>query len=147
MNRTPLSPRRILTALVIACTVAGLAPAVASADPAPVPLAQQGHKKHKAKLDAGVEKAKVKVGEETKIKGSFADVGGLESLSGGEPIVVQKLVGSTWVDLTTGTCKPNGHFKFSLSFTLRASLTLRVFHPETDLYVSVSSSLIALLVI
>jgi len=60
MNRTPLSPRRILTALVIACTVAGLAPAVASADPAPVPVAQQGHKKHKVKLEASAEKAKVK---------------------------------------------------------------------------------------
>ncbi len=147
MNRTPLNPRRILTALVIACTVAGLAPAVSSAATAPVPVAQQGHKKHKAKLDAGVEKAKVKVGEETKIKGSFADLGGLEAVSGGEPVIVQKLVGNVWVNLTTGTCRPNGNFRFSLSFSLRASLTLRVFHPETDLYLSVSSNLFALVVI
>jgi len=147
MNRSPLSPRRILTALVIACTVAGLAPAVASADPAPVPTAQQGHKKHKVKLEASAEKAKVKVGEETKIKGSLAELTGLESVSTSEPIIVQRLDGNVWVDVATGGCRPNGIFRLSLSFSIRASLTLRVYHPETDLYVSATSSIFALLVI
>jgi hypothetical protein len=36
---------------------------------------------------------------------------------------------------------------FSLSFSIRASLTLRVYHPETDLYVSAVSSVIGLVVI
>ena len=147
MNRTPLGPRRIFTALVIACTIAGLAPAVANADPAPVPVAQQGHKKHKLKLEASADKSRVKVGEETKIKGSLAELTGLESATTNEPIIVQRLDGHVWVDVATGGCRPNGNFRLNLSFTIRASLTLRVYHPETDLYVSATSSLIALVVI
>jgi hypothetical protein len=139
-------PSNLVSALVIACTVALAAPTVALAATGPAPAAVQG-KKHKAKLEAKAEKTRVKVGEETKIKGSFADLGGQESLSGGEPVVVQQLKGGVWVDLTTGTCKPNGVFKFSVSFRIRANVTLRVFHPETELYVGVVSSLIGIVVI
>ena len=146
MNRTPLAARRILSALVIAVTVAGFAPAVSAAAPLS-PTATQGHHKHKVKLDASAEKTKIKVGETTRIKGSLADLAGLESVASSEPLIVQRLDGHVWVDVTTGSCKPNGNFKLSLSFKLRASLTLRVFHPETDLYVSATSGLIALLVI
>jgi hypothetical protein len=139
-------PSNLVSALVIACTVALAAPTVALAATGPAPAAVQG-KKHKAKLEAKAEKTRVKVGEETKIKGSFADLGGQESLSGGEPVIVQQLKAGVWVDLTTGTCKPNGVFRFSLSFSIRANVTLRVFHPETELYVGVVSSLIGIVVI
>ncbi|MDT7797275.1 MAG: hypothetical protein QOI78_708 [Actinomycetota bacterium] len=139
-------PSNLVSALVVACTVALAAPTVAMAAAGPAPAVVHG-KKHKAKLEAKAEKTRVKVGEETKIKGSFADLGGQESVSGGEPVVVQQLRGNVWVDLTTGTCKPNGVFKFSVSFTIRANVTLRVFHPETDLYVSVASGLISLVVL
>jgi hypothetical protein len=138
-------PSNLVSALVIACTVALAAPTVALAATGPAPAAVQG-KKHKAKLEAKAEKTRVKVGEETKIKGSFADLGGQESVSGGEPVIVQQLKAGVWVDLTTGTCKPNGVFKFSVSFNIRANVTLRVFHPETELYVGVVSSLIGIVV-
>jgi hypothetical protein len=137
----------LVSALVVACTVALAAPAVAVAATGPAPAAVQGNKKHKAKVEAKADKTRVKVGEETKIKGSFADLGGLESVTGGEPVIVQQLQGNVWVNLSAGTCRPNGNFVFSLSFSLRATLTLRVFHPETDLYVSTVSSLIAVVVI
>ncbi|VVJ16774.1 Uncharacterised protein [Amycolatopsis camponoti] len=140
-------PSNLVSALVIACTVALAAPTVALAATGPAPAVVQGKKKHKAKVEAKADKNRVKVGEETKIKGSFADLGGQESVSGGEPVIVQQLKAGVWVDLTTGTCRPNGNFVFSLSFSVRASLTLRVFHPETELYVSAVSSVIGLVVI
>lgn len=136
----------LVSALVIACTVALAAPAVALAAAGPAPAAVQGHK-HKAKLEAKADKSRVKVGEETKIKGSFADLGGQESVAGGEPVIVQQLQAGVWVNLSTGTCRPNGNFVFSLSFSLRATLTLRVYHPETDLYVSAVSSVFGVVVI
>jgi hypothetical protein len=136
----------LVSALVIACTVALAAPTVALAATGPAPAAVQG-KKHKAKLEAKADKNRVKVGEETKIKGSFADLGGQESLSGGEPVIVQQLNAGVWVNLSSGTCRPNGNFVFSLSFSVRASLTLRVVHPETDLYVGVVSNLIGIVVV
>ncbi|WP_370972635.1 hypothetical protein [Amycolatopsis sp. cg9] len=140
-------PSNFVSALVVACTVALAAPTVALAAGGPVPAAVQGSKKHKAKVEAKVEKNRVKVGEETKIKGSFADLGGQESVAGGEPVIVQQLQAGVWVNLSTGTCRPNGNFVFSLSFSVRASVTLRVYHPETELYVSAVSSVIGLVVI
>lgn len=137
----------LVSALVIACTVALAAPAVALAAAGPAPAAVQGPKKHKAKVEAKADKSRVKVGEETKIRGSFADLGGQESLSGGEPVIVQQLQAGVWVNLSTGTCRPNGNFVFSLSFSLRATVTLRVFHPETDLYVSAVSSVFGVVVL
>ncbi|WP_290058951.1 hypothetical protein [Amycolatopsis solani] len=139
-------PSHFVSALVVACTVALAAPAIALAAAGPAPAAVHG-KKHKAKVEAKADKSRVKVGEETKIKGSFADLGGLESVAGGEPVIVQQLQAGVWVNLTTGTCRPNGNFVFSLSFSVRASLTLRVYHPETELYVSAVSSVIGLVVI
>ncbi|MGW4522711.1 hypothetical protein [Amycolatopsis sp. NPDC004378] len=143
MSRTS----NLVSALVVACTVALAVPTVALAAGGPAPAAVQGHKKHQAKVDAKADKTRVKVGEQTKIKGSFADLGGQESIAGGEPVIVQQLQAGVWVDLTTGTCRPNGNFVFSLSFSVRASLSLRVYHPETDLYVSAVSSVIGLVVI
>ncbi|HKN52500.1 MAG TPA: hypothetical protein VJX66_08370 [Amycolatopsis sp.] len=150
MTKTPLHLRRILSALVIALCAAGLAPAVAAAAPTPTPLTVQGHHKHKVKLEAGAEKAQVKAGESTKIKGRLdALEGGLQSLGSSEPIIVQRLDLSThtWINVASGSCRPNGAFSLSLSFSLRASLSLRVYHPESDLYVSAYSSVFALLVI
>jgi len=136
----------LVSALVVACAVALAVPAVAAAAAGPAPAAVQGHK-HQAKLDANADKTHVKVGEETKIKGSFADLGRQESFTGGEPVIVQQLQAGVWVNLSTGTCRPNGNFVFSLSFSVRASLSLRVYHPETDLYVSAVSSVIGLVVL
>ncbi|WP_225439754.1 hypothetical protein [Amycolatopsis eburnea] len=139
-------PSNFVSALVLACTVALAAPAVAFAATGPAPAAVQG-KKHKAKVEAKADKSRVKVGETTKIKGSFADLGGQESLAGGEPVIVQQLQAGVWVNLSTTTCRPNGGFVFSLSFSLRTTLTLRVYHPETDLYLSAVSSVFGVVVV
>jgi hypothetical protein len=136
----------LVSALVIACTVALAAPTVALAATGPVSAAVQG-KKHKAKVEAKADKTRVKVGEETKIKGTFADLGGQESVAGGEPVIVQQLQAGVWVNLSTSTCRPNGNFVFSLSFSLRATLSLRVYHPETDLYVSAVSNVFSVVVV
>ena len=151
MNRTPLAPRRLLSALAVSLLVAGLAPAVASAAPATsaAPSASQGHKKHKMKVDAKVAKSRIKAGETTQVRGNLTDLTPNESFGAitAEPVVVQRLQGSTWVDVADGTCSPDGAFVLDLSFSLHASLSLRVFHPETDLYVSAYSSIFALVVL
>lgn len=113
-------------------------------------------KKH-VKVQAKLGKGKVKVNEKVKLKGSLdidlplrahartdADADADASL---EPIVVQRLDGNAWVDVASTSCKPNGGFHLKLSFQFRAELTLRVYHPETTLYTSASSSLFTLLVV
>ncbi|SDX60519.1 hypothetical protein SAMN05421504_103235 [Amycolatopsis xylanica] len=141
---------RALSAVVLSCLVAGLAtPASADAIAPTMSATAHASNKHKLKIEAGVSKSRIKLGETTKVTGSLKETGGLESaaIEGGEPIVVQRLAGNVWVDVASGTCRPNGNFSLSVSFSLRASLTLRVYHPETDLYWSASSSTFALLVI
>jgi hypothetical protein len=142
---TPLSAKRILTALMISCCVAGLAPAAAIAAPAPV----ASHHKHKVKLDAQLEKTRVNKGESTKIKGNLSELSGMESVTGDEPLVVQRLdlATKTWVDVTSTSCRPNGRYSVSVSFSFSANLSLRIYHPETDLYASAYSSVFALLVL
>ena len=147
MNSTSLGPRRFLSALAVSLLVAGLAPAVASAAPT-LPSASQGHKKHKMKVDAKVDKNRIKAGETTKVRGNLTDLTPNDAFAGNaEPIVVQRLQGSAWIDVADGTCRPNGAFVLNLSFSVRASLSLRVFHPETDLYVSAYSSIFSLVIL
>ncbi len=158
MNNTPISRiARAFTVLVAGCVLAGLVPATsAAAAPASSSSSEQSSvhkKKKKVKLEAKADKDKVKVGENTKVKGRLDVVaeGGdaVEGTEALELVIVQKLVAGVWVDLTTSQarCKPNGKFVLNLSFSLRASLTLRVYHPETDLYLSATSSIFGLVVI
>ncbi|MFC3455586.1 hypothetical protein [Amycolatopsis speibonae] len=151
MNHTPISRiSKTFAVLVTGIVLAGLVPA-ATAVAAPASSAQTSvHNKKKVKLEAKADKSKVKVGEETKLKGRLdvvpdeADGDATEAL---ELIVVQKLVAGVWVDLSNGSCRPNGSFSLSLSFSVKASLTLRVFHPETTLYASATSSVFGVVVV
>ncbi|OXM44389.1 hypothetical protein [Amycolatopsis alba] len=152
MNHTPISRiTKTFAVLVTGIVLAGLVPAAAVAAPASPTSSEQTsvHKKKKVKLEAKADKSKVKVGEETKLKGRLDVVAddGRDAADALELIVVQKLVAGVWVDLSNGSCKPNGSFVLSLSFSVKASLTLRVYHPETTLYASATSSVFGVVVV
>ncbi|WP_370942985.1 hypothetical protein AB5J62_28430 [Amycolatopsis sp. cg5] len=148
MNHTLISHAgRAFAALAISCAlVAGFAPAASAiGSPDQTSSVAVHGKKKKAKLQAEAEKKEIKAGEKAKIKGRMdvedaanARTDGLESV---EPIILQKLDirTNTWVNIADGGCKPNGKYKIELTFTLRATLTLRVYHPASatiDLAVS-----------
>lgn len=82
----------------------------------------------KPTLTAKLLDKKVKVHGKARIKGELEvpDSRGERSL---EPIIVQKLVAGVWVDVTTGTCRPNYTFKLSVSFSVAAEYQLRLYHP------------------
>jgi hypothetical protein len=158
---TPPKPRirRSLVSLLAGCALLATAPGMALAapdggnaatDPGSQRVADKKHVKVKAKLDKG----KVKVNEKVKLKGSLdidlplrAHDAAPDASASLEPLVVQRLDGDAWVDVASTSCRPNGGFNLKLSFQFRAELTLRVYHPETTLYTSASSSLFTLLVI
>jgi len=141
MTRTPLSARRILSALVISIAVAGLVPALAApATAAPITASAEAGK-GKVKLDGKLGKDHVKVGEKVDLKGNLkvleARADGTQTL---EAVIVQQLQAGVWVNLADTTCRPNGGFSFSLSFSLSATISLRLYHPETTLYAAAYSS-------
>ncbi|MBB5856672.1 hypothetical protein ACFQ05_27670 [Amycolatopsis umgeniensis] len=151
MNHTPIS-RITGTFAVLAAGIvlAGLVPAATAvaAQASPASSEQTSvHKKKKVKLEAKADKSKVKVGEETKLKGRLDVIAEGDGADALELIIVQKLVAGVWVDLSNGSCKPNGKFVLSLSFSVKASLTLRVFHPETEIYASATSSVFGVVVV
>jgi len=53
---------------------------------------------------------------------------------------VQQLQAGAWVNLADTTCRPNGGFSFSLSFSVSATVSLRLYHPESTLYAAAYSS-------
>ncbi|WP_372668615.1 hypothetical protein [Amycolatopsis kentuckyensis] len=142
MTRTLLSARRTLSALAIGIAVAGLAPALAApATAAPVSASAEAGK-GKVKVDGKLGKDHVKVNEKVDLKGNLkvldaARTDGTQTL---ETVIVQQLRAGVWVNLADTTCRPNGGFTFSLSFSLSATVSLRLYHPETTLYAAAYSS-------
>ncbi|PXY20687.1 hypothetical protein [Prauserella muralis] len=140
MEASAVSRRFRLVAALLACLVV-LVPTTAAS-------ATEAGPKGQVKVHAKAEKDVVKAGEKVKIKGKLDVVPGARSDSGGlEPVIVQKLQAGVWVDVSTGWCRPNGGFSLSLSFSLSASLSLRVYHPETHLYASAYSGVFGLVVV
>ncbi|NKQ54795.1 hypothetical protein HFP15_18075 [Amycolatopsis sp. K13G38] len=130
--------RRTLVALLVGCAMLIAVPAANAAPAAP---------KAKVAVHAKAEKDRVRVGEKLKIDGSL-DLARESRIDGGtEPVVVQSLQGGMWVDLDSDSCHPDGTFGISVSFDFSAQLTLRVFHPETDLYASAYSDVFGVLVL
>ncbi len=64
-----------------------------------------------------------------------------------DALFVQQLQAGVWVNIAGGGCEPDGDFDFSVSFQLSATVQLRVYHPETDLYAAAFSDVFALVVI
>jgi hypothetical protein len=133
---------RILTALTVGCAVLAVTPVVAAA----APTAVQAPAKHKMKVQAKAAKDQVKKHEKTQIKGRIDDLA-RSAATGTETLYVQQLRAGIWVDVVAGTCRPNGDFSIDVSFDVSATLSLRVFHPESSLYVSAVSDVFALVVL
>jgi len=133
---------RTLAALTVGCAALAVTPVAASAAPAAV----QAPAKHKMKVQAKAAKGKVKKHERTQIKGRVDDAA-RSAASGTETLIVQELEAGAWVNVATGGCQPNGTFAIDVSFDVSATLSLRVFHPESTLYVSAVSDVFALVVL
>lgn len=88
----------------------------------------------KAKLHATLLDSKVKVNDKARLKGVL-DVD-TRSADGRtlEPIVVQRLVAGVWVDVLSTDCRPNYTFRLSLSFSIAAQYSLRVYSPTSSVF-------------
>jgi hypothetical protein len=51
------------------------------------------------------------------------------------------------VDVASGSCQPKAAFSIDVSFSVSATLSLRVFHPESTLYAAAYSDAFALVVL
>jgi hypothetical protein len=130
-------------AVLTGCAFLSAVPADAAV---PTPSLQTSHKSA-MNLHAKADKDRVRAGENVKIQGGLNVLDAARLDGGSEPVIVQSLQGGVWVDLTTGYCQPNGIFNLTLSFSVSAQLTLRVYHPETTLYASAVSNVFAVLVL
>ncbi|MCK2236618.1 MULTISPECIES: hypothetical protein [unclassified Crossiella] len=139
---------RVVMALLVAFGALAVAPvaAASTAESGSTVVEQQGKKKAKVKTKAKKQN-KVKKGEEFTIEGSMEDLTGERSAAlFGSVILQSQTSAGLWVNLgSPSPCRPNG--TFTLSLRVQTSLTLRVFAPETDVYVAASSSVFAVIAI
>ncbi len=102
------------------------------------------------KLSAKLLDTKVKVNGNARIQGRL-DVTEMLPASGRasllEAVVVQRLDAGVWVDVQSGSCKPNLTFKLSVSFSFSAMFTLRLYHPETTMVAEARSDTFVLAVV
>ncbi|QUQ65870.1 hypothetical protein [Kutzneria sp. CA-103260] len=140
MRMSPLT--RTLAALTVGCAAFAVTPVAASAAPAAV----QAPAKHKMKVQAAAVKGKVKKHEKTQVKGRIDDAARSVDADA-ETLIVQELQAGAWVNVATGGCRPNGAFSIDVSFDVSATLSLRVFHPESTLYAAAYSDVFALVVL
>ena len=140
MIRKSRSAGRILSALAITVALAGPAPALAApAGATPLSSATEAGK-GKVKVDGKLSKDRVKVNEKVDLKGNLKVLDAARSEATLEAVIVQQLQAGAWVNIADTTCRPNGGFSLSLSFSLSATVSLRLFHPETTLYAAAYSA-------
>jgi hypothetical protein len=133
---------RRLVALLVFCLALMITPMSAHAATAAKPPA-------KVTVSATLLDTKVKVNGKARIKGRL-DVESPLAARGAsalELVVVQQLKAGLWVDLAPSRCYPNSTFRMSVSFSVAADYTLRVYHPATELYAAAYSSTFVLTVI
>lgn len=123
--------KHILAAVALLLTVLVAGPAVSQAS---------ADTDGKTKVSATLLDKKVKVNDKARMKGELEVDDAGRSLT---PIVVQKLVAGAWVNVYTTDCRPNYTFRLSLSFSVAAEYSLRVYHPSTSVY---SSTMLLLVV-
>lgn len=139
---------RLLVALTMCCVALvfmsmSTAPASASPD-------ATGKLPVHVKLNAKLLDTQVKVNAKARVHGRLAvalpiSVG--VTARGLQLLVVQQLKAGVWVDVNTGHCRPNATFKLSISFSLAAQYTLRVYHPPTILVAGAESEAFVLAVV
>ena len=140
MAMSPLT--RTLAALTVGCAALAVTPVAAVAAPAAV----QAPAKHQMKVQAKPTKGKIKKHEKTQIKGRISD-SARAAADDAQTLIVQELQAGAWVNVSTGSCQPNGAFSIDVSFDVSATLSLRVFHPDSTLYAAASSDVFALVVL
>ncbi|KDN19897.1 hypothetical protein [Amycolatopsis rifamycinica] len=140
MTRTPRSAARILSALVLSLALAGLVPALVSPAGAASLSSSAEAGKGKVKLDGKLGKDHVKVNEKVDLKGNLKVLDAARSEATVETVIVQQLQAGAWVNIADTTCRPNGGFSFNLSFSVSATISLRLFHPESTLYAAAYSA-------
>ena len=138
---TSHSASRSLSALVISIAVAGLGAALVAPAGA-TPLFPSGVEagKGKVQVEGKLGKDHVKVNEKVDLKGNLKVLDAARTEAALETVIVQQLQAGAWVNLADTTCRPNGGFSFNLSFSLSATVSLRLYHPETTLYAAAYSS-------
>jgi hypothetical protein len=152
MTKKSVRAAGIASAIVVGCVGLAAPPAAGSVGVPGWSVAGIAHKSP-VKLAAKPDKSKVKVGEHTKIRGrlTLSPAGGGAAAAtpadGVDVLFVQQLVAGVWVDLASGPCAPDDDFSIDVSFTVAATLSLRVYAPETDVYAAASSDVFALVVI
>ncbi|ADJ44178.1 hypothetical protein AMES_2355 [Amycolatopsis mediterranei S699] len=140
MTRTSHSTGRIISALVISVAIGGLAPALVSPAGAASLSSSVEAGKGKVKVEGKLGKDHVKVNEKVDLKGNLQVLDAARSEQTVETVIVQQLQAGAWVNIADTTCRPNGGFSFSLSFNLSATVSLRLYHPETALYAAAYSA-------
>lgn len=135
MNRKPLVLAGLVATVALGCVGAASAPSVAAAQHTPA-VARSVHRQP-AQLTAKPDKLRIKRGERVTVRGRLTVGQGHTAapfVTDTEPLLVQELTAAGWTTIETDSCEPGGDFAIQLSFGISADLTLRVFHPETDLY-------------
>ena len=152
MTTTQCRPTR-LAGLLLAVVLAGLgaaAPAQATTAPAAASAAtpRAAHQKG-VKVHAAPEKDKVRKGEAAHIRGRLETQAARSGTARAdlETLYVQEFQAGAWVDVASGGCRPDGDFQLSVTFSVSATVQLRVYHPESDLYLAAYSDEFALVVI
>lgn len=123
---------RLLSALMLCCAMlVPMTGTAAATTAAPVTAEHDATaSKVKAKVNAKLVDTKVKVNADARIDGRL-DLPTNNNARSLELIVVQRLVAGAWVDVSTGSCRPNSTFRLTVSFSIAATYTLRVYYPET----------------
>ncbi|MFB9689325.1 hypothetical protein [Amycolatopsis plumensis] len=137
MTRTP---RKILAALAVAVALAGLAPALAGPAGAASLSSVTEVGKGKVKVEGKLGKDHVKVNEKVDLKGTLQVLDAARTDQTVETVIVQQLQAGAWVNIADTTCRPNGGFSLRLSFSVSATVSLRLYHPETTLYAAAYST-------
>lgn len=114
----------LATMVAMSATSASAAPVTAGSE-----ITTPAHAK--AKLQGKLLDSKVKVNAKARIRGRLDLLDTRSAERGLELVVVQKLVAGAWIDVLSTPCRPNSTFRLSVSFSLSAEYSLRLFHPTT----------------
>jgi hypothetical protein len=141
MHRIMLRLAATAVAVLLGCLA--LSTAVPSGPATASPL-----DKRPVKLSAAPVKAKVHRGEQVRIHGHLANGAAARTTDLTDALYLEEETqAGVWVNLASTACEPDHDFDISLSLNVAATVNLRVFAPETDIYASATSSVFALIVI
>ncbi|MER6765851.1 MULTISPECIES: hypothetical protein [Amycolatopsis] len=136
--------------LALSLALGGLclaAPAEAAVPQANAPAAHQAGKKTPVHIKAGPVKAKVHKGEQLRIHGHFATGPAGRADDGGLLYLQEQTQAGAWVNLASASCAPDNDFDLGIRLNVSATLTLRVYHPESTLFATAVSAVFTVVVL